>query len=408
MDNKRENKRRKYAFYWNIRSSAIGAIATYYYKYIYKEPCMTSLQRGQDWMNEILNGHPVRCMNAFRMDPTLFKQLCEDLQSKYGLQPSKRMTVEEKVGIFVYTLAMGASNRDVRERFQHSGETISRAFHEVLEAISGRSRGYRGLARDIIRPKDPTFQFIPLHISNDERYMTYFKDCIGCIDGTHIAACIPEADQMRYRGRKGIPTFNVMACCDFDMCFTFISVGWEGSAHDTRVFLHAINTPALNFPKPPDGRYYLVDKGYPDKEGYMVPYPRIRYHQSQFEHEPPTNAQEAFNQAHSSLRSCIERSFGVLKKRWKILNKMPQFSVKTQIDVIIAAFALHNYIRINSQDDAMFTILERHPNYIPNDELPDIVDGYQGSERQEGRSGRSTKTKEMRNNVAALLWNIRR
>lgn len=58
---------------------------------------------------------------------------------------------------------------------------------------------------------------------------------------------------MRYRGRKGIPTFNVMACCDFDMCFTFISVGWEGSAHDTRVFLHAINTPALNFPKPPDG-----------------------------------------------------------------------------------------------------------------------------------------------------------
>jgi hypothetical protein len=111
------------------------------------------------------------------MDPTLFTQLCEDLQSKYGLQPSKRMTVEvvEKVGIFVYTLAMGASNRDVRERFQHSGETISRAFHEVLEAISGRSSGYKGLARDIIRPKDPTFQFIPPYIANDERYMPYFK-----------------------------------------------------------------------------------------------------------------------------------------------------------------------------------------------------------------------------------------
>jgi hypothetical protein len=171
----REKKRRKYALYWNIRSSAVGAIATYYHKYIYKESCMTSRQRGQDWMNEILNGHSVRCMNVFRMDPTLFIQLCEDLQSKYGLQPSKRMTVVEKVGIFVYTLAMGASNRDVRERFQHSGETISRAFHEVLEAISGRSSGYKGLARDIIRPKDPTFQFIPPYIANDERYMPYFK-----------------------------------------------------------------------------------------------------------------------------------------------------------------------------------------------------------------------------------------
>ena len=62
---------------------------------------------------------------------------------------------------------------------------------------------------------------------------------------------------MRYIGRKGIPTFNVMAACDFDMCFTFISVGWEGSAHDARVFLHAINTPALNFPKPPQGIFLL-------------------------------------------------------------------------------------------------------------------------------------------------------
>jgi hypothetical protein len=156
------------------------------------------------------------------------------------------------------------------------------------------------------------------------------------------------------------------------------------------------------------GRYYLVDKGYPDKEGYLVPYPKIRYHQSQFEHEPPTNAQEAFNRAHSSLRSCIERSFGVLKKRWKILNKMPQFSVKTQIDVIIAAFALHNYIRINSQDDPMFTVLEQHPNYIPHDELLDTVVGYHGSDAPEETSRRSTKTKEIRNNIAALIWNIRR
>ena len=58
---------------------------------------------------------------------------------------------------------------------------------------------------------------------------------------------------MPYRGRKGIPTFNVLAACDFDMCFTFVSAGWEGSAHDTRVFLHAIESPAFKFPKLPEG-----------------------------------------------------------------------------------------------------------------------------------------------------------
>ena len=63
---------------------------------------------------------------------------------------------------------------------------------------------------------------------------------------------------MPYIGRKGVPTFNVMATCDFDMCFTFISVGWEGSAHDTRVFLHALNTPSMNFPKPPRGKLIIA------------------------------------------------------------------------------------------------------------------------------------------------------
>ena len=44
-----------------------------------------------------------------------------------------------------------------------------------------------------------------------------------------------------------------MVACDFEMCFTFVSAGWEGSAHDARVFLHAIETPEMNFPKPPEG-----------------------------------------------------------------------------------------------------------------------------------------------------------
>ncbi|GJZ52006.1 putative nuclease HARBI1 [Tanacetum coccineum] len=323
-------------------------------------------------MNEVLNGNPIRCVNAFRMHPTVFNNLCGELETKYGLKSSDRMSVVEKLGVFVYILAVGVSNRDAGERFQRSGETISRAFHEVLEAITGRGSGFQRLAHDIIRPKDPSFRFIPSQIMNDQRYMPYFKDCIGCIDGTHIGACIPENQQVPYIGRKGVPTFNVMANCDFDMCFTFISVGWEGSAHDTRVFLHALNTSSLNFPKPPRGKYYLVDKGYPNRNGYLVPYSKTRYHQSQFENEPPNNMQEAFNCKHSSLRSYIERSFGVLKKRWKILGRMPKFSVKTQIDVIIAAFALHNYIRNSSQEDMMFTVMEQHPDYIPQDELHDV------------------------------------
>lgn len=56
---------------------------------------------------------------------------------------------------------------------------------------------------------------------------------------------------------------------------------------------------------------------------------------SQFKQELPINAREAVNHVHSSLQNCIERSFRSLKKICKILGKIPQFSVETQINDII-------------------------------------------------------------------------
>ena len=44
-----------------------------------------------------------------------------------------------------------------------------------------------------------------------------------------------------------------MAGCSFDMQFIFVWVGWEGSTHNTRMFLEAINNPHIKFPKPPKG-----------------------------------------------------------------------------------------------------------------------------------------------------------
>ncbi|XP_056692169.1 uncharacterized protein [Spinacia oleracea] len=383
----------------------MSLISAYFYKYIYKEPCMTSILTGEMWVKEMLTGHPIRCVNAFRMEPPLFLRLCKDLSSKYGLKASCNMSIHEKVGILLYALAQGVSNRVLGERFQRSGDTISRAIHEVLRSIS--SRKVKGLAHDIIRPYDPDFTGIPAKISTDTRYMPFFQGnsvCVGCIDGTHIAACIPEPLQMPYRGRKGLPTFNVLAACDFDMCFTFVSAGWEGSAHDTRVFLHAIGSPEFKFPKPPEGKYYLADKGYPDRRGYLVPYPKIRYHKSQFEYVPPKNDRETFNRWHSSLRSCIERSFGVLKQRWKILTKMPQFSIEMQIQIMVATFALHNYIRINSPDDPLFRVLEDYPNFIPSFELPDV----HAVSNSENGVGIYTEMKVIRDRIADDLWKARR
>jgi len=78
------------------------------------------------------------------------------------------MSVIEKVAIFLFTKVVGASNRQVQEIFQHSGEIISRCFKEVLKSL-------RLFVVEVIKPVDPQFTSTPREIAMNPRFMPYFK-----------------------------------------------------------------------------------------------------------------------------------------------------------------------------------------------------------------------------------------
>ena len=46
--------------------------------------------------------------------------------------------------------------------------------------------------------------------------------------------------QHAFRGRKTHCTQNVMAAVDFEQRFTYVLVGWEGTAHDALVLCDAL------------------------------------------------------------------------------------------------------------------------------------------------------------------------
>jgi hypothetical protein len=75
-----------------------------------------------------------------------------------------------------------------------------------------------------------------------------------------------------------------------------------------------------------------------------------------------------FNYLHSSLRNVIERAFGVLKQKWRILKSMPSFSTRTQAHIIMACMALHNFIRDSALRDDAFDKCDEDENYMPRDE----------------------------------------
>nr|KAJ0187781.1 hypothetical protein LSAT_V11C900492920 [Lactuca sativa] len=99
-----------------------------------------------------------------------------------------------------------------------------------------------------------------------------------------------------------------MIVCDFNICFTFVWAGWEGTAHGTRIFNEALHRPDLHFPFPTD-KYYVIDVRYPNTRGYLAPYKgtNIRYHISDFRRghtaamREPRGPKEKFNYYHSSL-----------------------------------------------------------------------------------------------------------
>ena len=77
---------------------------------------------------------------------------------------------------------------------------------------------------------------------------------MGAIDGMHISASAPSSRTIAFRDRRNDITQNVMCACNFDMRFTYVYSGWEGSANDLRVMQDALGHAEYEFPWPPRGK----------------------------------------------------------------------------------------------------------------------------------------------------------
>ena len=64
----------------------------------------------------------------------------------------------------------------------------------------------------------------------------------------------------------------------------------------------------------------------------------------EFSNCPPENERELFNLRHSSLRTTIERRFGVLKKCFQVLDAKLFWSFETQVEVVLAYCMIYNHI----------------------------------------------------------------
>ena len=132
------------------------------------------------------------------------------------------------------------------------------------------------------------------------------------------------------------------------------------------------------------GKYYLGDAGYGVQKGIISPYHGVRYHLKEFSDNPPRNDKELFNLRHSSLRTSIERCFGVLKKRFCVLDAELFWSFPTQVDVVLACCIIHNHIiGVDPLDSIMSNGLRGCP--LANDSTSRRVQQSQREVQEENR-----------------------
>lgn len=118
--------------------------------------------------------------------------------------------------------------------------------------------------------------------------------------------------------------------------------------------------------------------------------------QAQSNKSRPQNKEELFNLRHSSARNAIERIFGVLKRRFRILLIAPEYTLEVQARIPAALASLHNFISIHNPHDQPISSTTTGTNNVQmyNDDDDDFTSI--GAERD--------NTDLRRDRIAQKMW----
>uniref|UniRef100_G3PRM6 DDE Tnp4 domain-containing protein n=1 Tax=Gasterosteus aculeatus TaxID=69293 RepID=G3PRM6_GASAC len=227
---------------------------------------------------------------------------------------------EMEVLVTVYWLACGASYRVTADVFAMPLAKICRMVHNVVEEMMTI------IHRVIHFPKPEEMEEVGAGFARLAGHEA-FRCAAGAIDGCHVRVLPPaEPQKICYINRKLFPSVLLQGICDANGRFLDVYIGETGSVHDA--LMEALY--------PPPGYFLLGDGGYPCLQhpvAIMTPY-----------RQPLASHVEArYNRYHARGRNVIERTFGILKTRWRsiflrALEIRPQFAPK----VVGACCILHN------------------------------------------------------------------
>ena len=112
-----------------------------------------------------------------------FDEFVAVIKIRGNLKDGAEISAGEKLMVFIDALK-GMTNRELKLTWNHSGNTLSNIIHDVCEAI---------LTIETLGKQPPTADYFSRHIKDNPKFLPYFDDCIGALDGSYLPTIVENA-----------------------------------------------------------------------------------------------------------------------------------------------------------------------------------------------------------------------
>ncbi|XP_054924575.1 putative nuclease HARBI1 [Dermacentor andersoni] len=277
----------------------------------------------------------------FRLSKGTVRLLCEELAGELEAERATGLSVERKVLCALRFFATGSFQASVgsEETIRVSQSTVSECVRRVAEAVV--NAGARN--KWVHFPKTAEEKAA---VKEGFLRRGVIPGVIGCVDGSLIAIIAPKGERKAvFMCRKGYYALNCMFICDADMKILALDPMRPGSDHDAFVWRTTWLRRRFQAGRIVNaGEYLLGDSGYPLEPWLLTPVPG---------HPPVHTAEGQYNTAHAAMRSVVERCIGLLKSRFRCLQRYRTLLYEPERAAnIVAACAVFHNLRLSEGDES--------------------------------------------------------
>ncbi|XP_053692619.1 putative nuclease HARBI1 [Sabethes cyaneus] len=299
----------------------------------------------------------------------LFNLVKDELVPKRNTRPKDAIPPKLKLALVIEFLACGDLQRHIASCYRVSKQYTGIIIDLVCEAIC------RALKDTVPEHSESMF----LNVANGFNRKWNFPNCIGAIDGKHVAIKAPPKSGSIFYNYKGFHSLSLLAICDASYKFTYLDIGAYGSEGDCSFFRNSkFGSDVLNdrlcFPDNATVNgvklpfCFVADDAFPLCKRIMKPYSGKNL----------SDEEIIFNYRLSRARRCIENAFGILCVKWACLKKLMFCNPDRAQRIIVACCLLHNFLiqqcSVTYCPPSYIDRIDNHGNLIEGEWRNRIVD----------------------------------